>query len=284
MIRQRSLIGRGLSGACRRRRRFGSDGDSEKVALVMGVANNRSIAWHCVEKFLAENYQVIWTCQTSSQLSKSSLQPLVQHPNVLGALAYEVSDESESQLSEQLSDLLQDRRLSAVVHSLAHAPNIKTTPLLQTTSTDFLEAQRISAHSLIQVARATLPFSPSAITTLSYLGATRAIPGYHAMGPAKASLESVVRGLALELGSSGTRVNAVSAGPLPTLAAKGGIAGFDLMRKDVEERAPLGNISAPQVANVLHFLSTDAASGITGQIIHVDGGYSIVGGPSMSGD
>mmetsp|Transcript_6963 Transcript_6963/g.14164 ORF Transcript_6963/g.14164 Transcript_6963/m.14164 type:complete len:210 (+) Transcript_6963:127-756(+) len=131
------------------------------------------------------------------------------------------------------------------------------------------------------------------ITTLSYLGADRGIPGYHAMGPAKASLESIVRGLALELGQHRcgnkhndgcrargpmVRVNAVRAGPIPTLSSKGGIAGFERMRRDVELRAPLGNVSASQVASTVYHLAAEAG-GMTGQTIDVDGGYSIVGGP-----
>ena len=99
------------------------------------------------------------------------------------------------------------------------------------------------------------------------------------MGPAKASLESIVRGLALEMAPS-TRVNAVSAGPISTLAAKGGIADFNSMKQEMAQRAPLGNISANQVASTIAFLASPESSGITGQTIYVDGGYSIVGGPA----
>jgi enoyl-[acyl-carrier protein] reductase I len=275
---------------------------SSKVALIMGVANQRSIAWSCAERFSRLGWKVILTTQSEKILRKA--QPLVDHhPNILGTFVCDVLTDLDSSsgtcsaFRQRLSDLLQDEPLTAVVHSLAHAPNIKTVPLLQTTRDDFLMAQEISAYSLISVARETREFlvqphpgdsGTSSITALSYLGASRAIPGYHAMGPAKASLEGIVRGLALELASFDSsktsrriRVNAVAAGPLPTISAKGGISGFDLMRQDVEIRAPLGNITSDQVASAIEFLSTDAASGITGQTIHVDGGYAIVGGPGL---
>lgn len=271
-----------------------------KIALVMGVANSRSIAWSCVETFARNGWKVILTCQNEKLLSRA--QPLLQnHDTVIGGFECDVLTDleeesaatSSSSFQQRLADLLKDERLGAVVHSLAYGPNIKTTPLLHSTKHDFLQAHEISAYSLIQVARQVQGFwsqntkgsACGSITTLSYLGAGRAVPGYHAMGPAKASLESIVRGLALELAAADhetnaarrIRVNAVSAGPLPTLSAKGGISGFDTMRNDVAARAPLGNITADQVASTVHFLSSDAASGITGQVIFCDGGYSMVG-------
>jgi len=267
---------------------------------------------------------VILTTQSDKILQK--IQPLFDHnngdhhhsKNILGGFVCDVmtdldgDSENRSIFRQRLSDLLKEDSLSAVVHSLAFAPNIKTTTLLDTTRDDFRTAQDISAYSLISVARETREFlnerrQPSlpadvdvgttrSITALSYLGAMRAIPGYHAMGPAKASLESIVRGLALELAdvakddddgesrrtsTSRIRVNAVSAGPLPTISAKGGITGFDQMRQDMALRAPLGNITTDEVASTVTFLSSDDASGITGQTIYVDGGYSIVAGPGL---
>eukprot|EP00934_Nitzschia_sp_Nitz4_P005985 Nitzschia sp. Nitz4//scaffold52_size167869//82450//83229//NITZ4_002279-RA/size167869-processed-gene-0.97-mRNA-1//1//CDS//3329554044//5975//frame0 len=254
----------------------------------MGVANQRSIAWSCVETFAQNGWKVILTSQNDKLLSKA--QALVdKFPHTVKSfpcdVATDMQGESSSEFSQRLADALQGEALTSVVHSLAHAPNLKTTPLLQVTQEDFSKAHEISSFSLIEVARQTRPFlqyasEKGSITALSYLGAVRAIPGYNVMGPAKASLESIVRGLALELSADSLRVNAVSSGPLATLSAKGGIAHFDRMQREVQEKAPLGNVTASQVASTIHFLSTGAASGITGQTIYVDGGYSIVGGPA----
>jgi enoyl-[acyl-carrier protein] reductase I len=265
---------------------------SKKVALVMGVANQRSIAWSCVQSFVNDGWQVIVTYQNDK--TKRRVQPLLdqQGNNVLGGISCDVTEMNQNSdlFSQQLADLLEDRKLQSVVHSLAHAPNLKTTPLLQTSLEAYTEAHEISAHSLISIAQATQPFlldtsssgnsnsGSSSITTLSYLGAVRAIPGYHVMGPAKASLEAIVRGLAVELAPQNTRVNAVSAGPIATLAAKGGIAQFERMQEEMRLRAPLGQVTAEQVASTVTFLATQG-TGITGQTIYVDGGYSIVGGP-----
>ena len=172
------------------------------------------------------------------------------------------------------------RSLSAIVHSIAYAP--KHASLLETTRDSFQVAHDISAYSFLETAREALPLlqPESSLTTLSYLGAVRAVPNYQIMGAAKASLESLVRGLALELGSPPyhIRVNSVSAGPLNTLSARG-ITGISELRNHVEQHAPLKcNITAKQVADTIVFLATKG-TGITGQTIYVDGGYSIVAGP-----
>ena len=268
---------------------------NKKIALVMGVANQRSIAWNCVESLINHGWKVIFTYQSNMKM-ESRVQPLLDkhgNSNVLGAFGCDVTStrDMSGMLSQRLSDYLQDEPLHAVVHSLAHAPNLKTTKsLLDTTKDDFLTAQEISAYSLIEIARETAPFMEpgqnNSIVALSYLGAVRAVPNYNSMGPAKASLEAIVRGLALEMASYNSkddvddttiRVNAVSAGPLPTLAAKGGIHNFDSMRQEMAVRAPLGNVTAAEVADTVSFLCN--AKGITGQTIYVDGGYSIVAGP-----
>jgi enoyl-[acyl-carrier protein] reductase I len=285
---------------------------ASKVALIMGIANQHSIAWSCLERFLIKagtgnnEWNIIYTVQTEKNRSK--VQSMIEKrllannhndnnnnnnnnikERIVGGYVCDVTQPSsmESFFREALPEVLHDKdgmSLQAVVHSLAYAPNLRT-PLLQTTKQDFLEAHEVSSYSLIQVSKEVLPHvqqgssgSSSSITTLSYLGSERAIPGYNVMGPAKASLESVVRGLALELGGFNIRVNAVRAGPVPTLSSKGGITGFDVMRKDVQQRAPLGNISGSQVADTVYHVAADA-SGMTGQIIDVDGGYSIVAGP-----
>lgn len=309
-----------------------------KVALIMGVANQRSIAMSCMESFLQKgDWDVILTMQNETTQAKVQkmieqrhVQPQqqimnntnIQHDTnsngynytkgkILGGFVCDISDPRSTELffRESLPETLQNERnnnaeLQAVIHSIAFAPDLRK-PLLETSREAFLEAHEISAYSLIQVARESLPYlggnrqegvegdsgtascsSSSSITTLSYLGADRAIPGYHAMGPAKASLESIVRGLALELGQHRptedapiVRVNAVRAGPIPTLSSKGGIAGFGRMREDVRLKAPLGNVSASQVASTVYHVAAEA-TGMTGQTIDVDGGYSTVGGPT----
>jgi enoyl-[acyl-carrier protein] reductase I len=257
---------------------------SNKVALVMGVANQRSIAWNCVQSFLNQpGWDVILTFQSDKM--KSRVEPLINHPNVLDGFVCDVTSRDDmDDFSQRLTQVLgTQRKLQAVVHSLAHAPNLKTTPLLETSLESYTQAHAISAYSLISIAKATQPLldttTANSITALSYLGAVRAVAGYNVMGPAKASLESIVRGLAVEMAPTNTRVNAVSAGPIATLSAKGGIAHFETIREEMRQRAPLGNVTAEQVASTVRFLASEEASGITGQTIYVDGGYSIVGGP-----
>ena len=231
----------------------------------------------------------------------------------IGCLPCDVScdDSVESLFSERLPSCLSDmaadqrheskyrQRLDALIHSVAYAPPdaMKDGSLLTTSRKSFGVAHEISSYSLILMARHAFPMmsasnsvednesfeessTPSAsITALSYLGANRAVPNYNVMGPAKASLESVVRGLALELGPPPhqIRVNAVSAGPINTMAAKG-IRGFTDMRVDSEDRSMLRrNVTADEVADAVVFLS--GATGITGQTLYVDGGYSSVAGP-----
>lgn len=282
---------------------------SNRVALIMGIANPRSVAWSCAEAFAHRGWKVVLTCQNEKLLSKA--QPLLKsHKNIVAGFKCDVLEDLKipqehmvdssqvashassssyplSTFGQKLAEVLQDEPLSAVIHSLAHAPNLKATPLLHTSQEDYSLAHHVSAYSLIEIARQTIPFmdedfdSPSrSITALSYLGAVRSMKGYNVMGPAKASLESIIRGLAAEVAPT-VRVNAVSAGPMSTLSARGGIADFDQLRQEVEQRAPLGSISADQVATAIHFLSSDDASGITGQTIYVDGGYSVVGGPPL---
>lgn len=276
----------------------------------MGVANQRSIAMSCMESFLQKGgWDVVYTVQ--NERARSRVQTILQKQQlqsfesnstgsskILGDFVCDVSDPQSTQVffRESLPEILQQNKanLQAVIHSIAFCPDLRT-PLLETTRESFLEAHDISAYSLIEVARESMPLfdqndnsstgGTNSITTLSYLGAHLAIPGYHAMGPAKASLESIVRGLALELGQhnnksdSMVRVNAIRAGPIPTLSSKGGIAGFETMRQDVQLKAPLGNVSASEVASTVFHVAAEA-KGMTGQTINVDGGYSVVGGPA----
>jgi len=296
---------------------------ARKVALIMGVANQRSIAMSCMKTFLQKgDWDVILTVQNEKAQAKvrkliedqrmGSLSTNINENNgdggrgrILGEFVCDVTDPraTDAFFHEYLPETLdrQEQNLRAVIHSIAFAPDLRK-PLLETSREAFLDTHEISAYSLINVARESIPqlgrnvpkgqdnndgsSISGSITALSYLGADRAIPGYHTMGPAKASLESTVRGLALELGQHRTtcgplvRVNAVRAGPIPTLSSKGGIAGFERMRQDVQRKAPLGNVSASQVATTIYHVAVEA-DGMTGQTIEVDGGYSIVAGPPV---
>ena len=246
-----------------------------KVALVMGVANKRSIAWATVESFLRDgNFDCILTYQ--SERYQSTVHKLVEgNDRILGAVAMDVQTDLPKLFSHHLPKLLQDKqhRIHAIVHSIAYG-NLQGS-FLDASWNDFAQAQHISAYSLLETARCALQNpqllsddGPS-LTALTYLGAVRAVPNYHIMGPAKASLESIVRGLAAEQNT--LRVNAVSAGPLPTLSARS-IPGFgDLYRQQQQQlNRP---VTTQQVADTIRFLSTDGV-GINGQVIYVDGGYS----------
>jgi len=256
---------------------------SRKTALIMGVANKRSIAWACVQSFLEKDFDVIFTYQNerfqqSSQTLISSMSAC-NSTCTLQALPCQVQTEIPLLFQERLPKLLgNSTKLHAIVHSIAFAPDLKNSTLLTTSRDTFQVAHDVSTFSFLETARESLPLmhSESSLTALSYIGAVRAVPHYNVMGPAKASLESVVRGLALELGTHHhVRVNAVSAGPLLTLAARG-ITGISDIRNDVEQRAPLQrNVTAKEVADTISFLATEG-TGITGQTIYVDGGYSIV--------
>ena len=168
--------------------------------------------------------------------------------------------------------------IHTVVHSIGFAPNIRNA-VLETTREDFAVAHDISVYSLIAIARAAAPLltEGGSLLTLTYYGAEKVFPNYNIMGVAKAALEAAVRYLALELGPKKIRVNAISAGPIKTLAARG-IGDFATILDKVTERAPLHrNIEQAEVGNAALFLISDLASGITGEITFVDCGFNITG-------
>ena len=168
--------------------------------------------------------------------------------------------------------------IDTVVHSIGFAPNIKNT-VLNTTREDFRVAHDVSVYSLIALARAAAPLMPNggSILTLTYYGSEKVFPNYNIMGVAKAALEAAVRYLAADLGRQNIRVNAISAGPIKTLAARG-ISDFSQILNAVEQRAPLHrNVDVDEVGNTALFLASPLASGITGEITFVDCGYNTTG-------
>ena len=239
--------------------------ENKPLALVMGVANQRSIAWACVESLIESGYDCIITYQSTR--FQGSVEKLMEgNPSIVGALACDVAQNEIPVLFASRIPNLTNQPIDAIVHSIAYAPMVS---LNEATWDDYAAAHHVSSYSLIQTCQHS---KAKSVTTLSYLGAQRAVPNYHLIGSAKASLESLVRGLAVEYASD-TRVNAVSAGPLKTVSARG-IPEFGKLSQHVAQTAPR-TISAKEVADTVAFLATKG-TGITGQTIFVDGGYSSI--------
>lgn len=251
-----------------------------KNALVTGIANNRSIAWGIAKQLhqAGANIGVTYLPDEKGRFEKK-VQELVAplKPTIFAPL--NVQDDQQIQST---FELIKDQwgRLDILIHCLAFAGKEELSgDFSNTTREGFTRALDISAYSLINLSAAAKPLMTSggAIVTLSYLGGVRVIPNYNVMGVAKAALEMSVRYLAAELGPLNIRVNAISAGPIRTLAssAVGGI--LDMMHH-VEKIAPLRrNVSQEEVGNTAAFLCSDLSSGITGQVIYVDSGYNIMG-------
>ena len=246
-----------------------------KVAVVFGLANKRSIAWAIAQK-LSEAGASIAICYQSDRLQRDADELAAELPDAKTFRCDVSIDADIDTVFEQLKTAY--GKLDILVHSIGFAPNIKN-DVLHTTREDFRVAHDVSAYSLIALARAAEPLMPGggSILTLTYYGSTKVFPNYNIMGAAKAALEAIVRSLAADLGSKKIRVNAISAGPIKTLAARG-IADFSKILNAVEERGPLHrNVEAAEVGNTALFLVSDLASGITGEITFVDCGYNITG-------
>ena len=248
-----------------------------KVAVVFGLANKRSIAWGIAQK-LSEAGARLAICYQSERLKKEA-EALI--PDLRDAQIFQCDVSSDAEIDAVFEQLKTTYgKLDILVHSVAFAPAdaIKNDFLL-TTRDDFRVAHDISAYSLIALARGAAPLMSEggSILTLTYYGSTKTFPNYHVMGVAKAALEASVRYLAASLGPKGIRVNAISAGPIKTLAARG-IGDFTKILTAVEDRAPLHrNVDQLEVGNTAVFLVSPLASGITGEITFVDCGYNITG-------
>lgn len=250
-----------------------------KRALVVGVASNRSIAYGIAAALHREGAELAFTYQ--NERMRDRVEKLVADfdSDILIPCNVE-SDEEIEQVFEHLDDYWDG--VDILVHSVAYAPKEELDGdfLDNMTRDGFRTAHDVSSYSLAAFAkagRAMMKDRDASILTLSYLGAQRSMPNYNVMGLAKASLEANVRYLAYTLGPEGTRVNAVSAGPIRTLAASG-IGDFKRILDHVENNAPLRrNVTIDQVGNAGAFLCSDLASGITGEVMYVDSGYNTVG-------
>ena len=251
--------------------------DSQKTAVIFGLANKRSIAWAIAKKLHEGGWGLAITYQ-NERLEQEAKDLIADLPGAAGFMCDVSSDEQIAKLFEELKARYGE--LNGLVHSVAFAQAADLSGEFVNTSREgFRIAHDISVYSLIAVARGAAPLMPSGggIVTLTYYGAEKVVPRYNVMGVAKAALEATVRYLANDLGPKAIRVNAISAGPIKTLAARG-ISGLGDMLKSHAERAPLKrNVDPGEVGAAAAFLLSEAGSGITGETIHVDCGYNIMG-------
>jgi enoyl-[acyl-carrier protein] reductase I len=252
---------------------------SGKRALIVGVATERSIAWGIAQAMHANGAQLAFSY--ANDTFKERVLPLAA--SIGSALTMPLDVQSDEQIDAAFELLKREwQHIDVVVHAVAFAPReaLSGSFTANTSREAFRIAHDVSSYSFTALARAAVPLMQGragALLTLSYLGAVRSIPNYNTMGLAKASLEASVRFLAADLGPQNIRVNAISAGPIKTLAAAG-IGGFRKMLAEVAQVAPMRrNVSLEDVGNAATFLCSDMAAGITGEILYVDNGFSHVG-------
>ncbi|HUK56011.1 MAG TPA: enoyl-ACP reductase [Nitrospiria bacterium] len=249
-----------------------------RKGIIFGVANEKSIAWAIARAMNQEGAELAFTY--AGDALEKRVRPLAESVGAKLILPCDVTKDDQIQaVFDQVRSVF--GHLDILVHAIAYAnkEDLKA-DFLSTSRDGFRLAQDVSAYSLTVLARHAAPLMegrPASILTLSYYGAEKVVPRYNVMGVAKAALEASVRYLAADLGPKGIRVNAISAGPIRTLASAG-ISGFLDMLHHVEARAPLRrNISADEVAGTALFLASDLSSGVTGEVIYVDAGYHIMG-------
>jgi enoyl-[acyl-carrier protein] reductase I len=251
--------------------------ETQKTAVIFGLANKRSIAWAIAQKLHAAGWQLAITYM-NERMGLEAKDLITELPNAAGFMCDLTKDDEIARLYDDLKSRY--GVLHGVVHSVGFAPpeELKN-PFLQTSREGFRVAHDISVYSLIAAARGAAPLMTAGggIVTLTYYGSEKVVPNYNVMGVAKAALEATVRYLAHDLGPRAIRVNAISAGPIKTLAARG-IGNFTDMLKSHVDRAPLKrNVDPAEVGATATFLLSDGGSGITGETIYVDCGYNIMG-------
>ena len=248
-----------------------------KKGLIIGVANKHSIAWAIAQAAAREGAQMLFSYQ--NERLRENVEELVQTLPSASACVCDVGDDSQiDAMMKQVGQKL--GQLDFLVHSLAFAPREELTgEFVNTTRQGFATALDVSAYSLVAVTRAAVPLMTEggSIVTLTYLGSERVVPHYNVMGVAKAALEATVRYLAHDLGPKNIRVNAVSAGPIKTLAARG-VSGISKMVDHHRAFAPLRRATEQsEVGDTALFLVSPLGRGITREVIYVDGGYHILG-------
>lgn len=248
-----------------------------RTAVVFGVANKRSIAWGIAQKLHEAGAQLAITYQ-NERLEQEARGLIADLPGAEGFMCDVSSDDQVAQLFSNLKQRY--GKIHTLVHSIAFAPADELKgQFLNTSREGFRVAHDVSVYSLIALSRGAAPLMTDggSIMTLTYYGSTKVVPNYNVMGVAKAALEATVRYLANDLGPQNIRVNAISAGPIKTLAARG-ISGLSDMLKSHAERAPLKrNVDVAEVAGAALFLASDLGAGVTGETIFVDCGYNIMG-------
>ena len=252
-----------------------------KRALVTGIANARSIAWGVAQQLSEAGADIGVAFLPVNEKVEGRVRSLTEPLNPSLFIKCDVTKEDE--MNSMVEAVRDWGGADIVVHCLAFADRKDLEGSFANTSKEgFQTALNISCYSLIDMCGKLKPVmnEGASVLTLSYLGAVKAVPNYNVMGVAKAALESSVRYLASELGPDGIRVNAISAGPIKTLSSSA-IGGISSMIKNVEAQAPLRRtITQKEVGNAAAFLLSNAASGITGQIVYVDAGYCIMGAPN----
>ena len=252
---------------------------SGKKVVIMGIRNKWSIAWGAAQSAYEQGAEVIFTCGSMEKIEKiKELTDEIPNSKVYACDAS--SDESIRQCLEQIKQ--NHGKVDGILHAIAHAntEDLRNDFIL-TSRSGYAHACDVSAYSLVATVRIAkeldLLNDGASIVSYTYYGAEKAVEGYNVMGVAKAALESSIRYLAKDLGKDGMRVNGISAGPIKTLSAKG-IKDFNTILDIVEEKAALHqNVTPRQVGDATSFLFSDLSSAITGEIIHVDNGFSIVG-------
>ena len=251
-----------------------------KNIVVMGVANDRSIAWGITKSLHKAGANLIFT--NRQERSYKKLVKLLDEHEITAKLMVTLDVASDESINDAFNEIKESVGvIHGVVHSVAFANREELKGEYANTSRDgFLIAQEISAYSLVAVTRAAkeLMTEGGSIVTQTYLGSERVIPNYNVMGVAKASLEASVRYLAEDVGKYNIRVNAVSAGPIRTLSAKG-VSGFNEKANVIVEKAPLRrNVDQDQVGDATLFFLSELSRGVTGEVLHVDSGFHIIGG------